>query len=369
MTTTKRSLIVVVGAGASLDCAVPGFPGATDNLWLPPLTKDLFASRGSFLGILQEYPYAISAATEFVRRNTLGEKLQIEAFLRERKEARNHIHQREFHHVVLYLQRLFWEISRRYFLHRRHGNAYLDLLTQIHSRSPQDGFSDVCLVSMNYDLLLDLAVETKFGVPLSRIDLFLDFYPRWSLVKFHGSVNWAIQVKVDRERTVQRVKTFDFVKPFVDANMAAVEPADSPIMVVDPEQIMGGQKDSIFYPALSVPVLGKYQPVCPENQIHALRRALSADEIALLIIGFSARDKDIMDELKSCWPRLQWLNVVNGDKERGIDVIRQFEQAGFNSPAYRFTNSAPKDMGFSQYVIDPGGLPAFLKYTTANLHT
>jgi hypothetical protein len=105
-------LVIVLGAGASLDCAVVG-----NDTYRPPLTRDLFDRR--FDPILIRYPLAQRAASDI--RVVVGSGAEaIEAFLRERlRHSKDPYAQARYREVPLYLHELMLEVSRNYTRHPR----------------------------------------------------------------------------------------------------------------------------------------------------------------------------------------------------------------------------------------------------------
>jgi hypothetical protein len=58
-------------------------------------------------------------------------------------------------------------------------------------RTVEAGFEKVLFVSLNYDLLLDSALERYGGEEFEDIDSYISVARKWSFVKPHGSANWA----------------------------------------------------------------------------------------------------------------------------------------------------------------------------------
>src|SRR4051812_43595134 len=76
-------LVVVLGAGASFDCASPEME--PDDAFRPPLVRDLFAPR--YFQTLDNYPVARHAGAEIRsiinRAEATGESIAIESFIRD----------------------------------------------------------------------------------------------------------------------------------------------------------------------------------------------------------------------------------------------------------------------------------------------
>ena len=110
----RRSLVVVLGAGASHDCYVKEYSPPPEKHFQPPLTSGLFQRASSFQNILTRYRYAVPAAAEFNRRVAQEGRASVEEYLKELNAEDDPICRRQFLHIGLYLQDLFSTISRTY---------------------------------------------------------------------------------------------------------------------------------------------------------------------------------------------------------------------------------------------------------------
>ncbi len=97
---SERSLLVVLGAGASYDCVAlkpdsnESDPDVTrvNPEYRPPLTKDLFSSRPKFSEILGKYPLATALSEEIrsmLREPNEEQNVTLEQVLRELGNSRS----------------------------------------------------------------------------------------------------------------------------------------------------------------------------------------------------------------------------------------------------------------------------------------
>lgn len=176
-------LLVVLGAGASYDCAsdqVIRTPGLK-----PPLAVELFHTR--FSAILNRYPFAQQLAPD-IRVAINSGAVALETYLRDELRDSTHDHlRRRYPAIPLYLQHLLWEVSNQY---TDHPDNYDRLLTEALR------LDRITIVTLNYDTLLDsrLAIDR----PLTHLRDYVNWDNRWSLVKLHGSANWGQRVSTPK---------------------------------------------------------------------------------------------------------------------------------------------------------------------------
>lgn len=182
-------LLVVLGAGASFDCASKEVPRDSD--YRPPLVTELFNPRREFARILHRYPLAEQAAAG-IRTALSSGSVAIEAFLRDELRDSEHAHERRLYWAVpLYLQDPLFEIGNwdppgRY---TSQPDSY-DRLVKAAMRADQATF-----VTLNYDVLLDQRLFMHLRGGLKSMDSYLASNKHWSLIKLHGSVNWGREVR------------------------------------------------------------------------------------------------------------------------------------------------------------------------------
>lgn len=109
-----------------------------------------------------------------------------------------------------------------------------------------------------------------------------------------------------------------------------------------------------LYPALVVPVEGKYHYLCPDDHVDAAREIISRSE-NFLIIGSSGLDDDLIDLLRQSGNTAFTLCVVS--RSDATDVLERFQQIPiFAQPP---TKTRIGDRGFSQFIAN-GDLTEFM---------
>ena len=164
-------LMIIFGAGASYDSA-PSLPVSVD--WRPhkvpphrddrpPLADQLFEARPFFADIMQRFPPCLDIVPRLRHRSKEQsveqalELLQAEAVQDERRLI-------QLAAVKHYLQAMFWECLSRWAREHYGVTNYKALLDHVELRRDRScgdletmrgGYSRVCLVSFNYDTMLE----------------------------------------------------------------------------------------------------------------------------------------------------------------------------------------------------------------------
>jgi hypothetical protein len=328
--------MVVFGAGASYDSAQAfrlAYPGGgsyssagvppaalqqTGGPWRPPLAGDLFGDPNhAFRHIVKRYE-KLAHILPYLREPGAGRSVEEELeFL---QALGNPERKRQFASVMYYLRDLLFEISDQWHAQTSGVTNYAPLVDEI--LRCNKGGEPVCLVTFNYDLLLDRALRS-FGYDDRRSPH--DQFKAHSVLKLfkpHGSVNWA---------------RFVDMTGFVDVNPQGrllpehlIERADT-MKLTDEFTIIGGiDASSSFpngrnaFPVIAIPFQNKTQNTFvwpPSHQTYLLE--LLSHVTKILIIGWQAREAHFMELLRSNLRGVTHLMVVGKDM-RDSDRVREY---------------------------------------------
>jgi hypothetical protein len=163
-------------------------PGADDEPWRPPLAKDLFVDRHEAFGeIVGRYP-KLAHILPYLRQPAGGRSVEqvLETF---QQEGRNNAEtQRELASVRFYLCDLLSRVTDEWSTRTKGITNYAPLVREILRSNKAN--EQICLVTFNYDLLLERALQT-FDFKTLEPKKHLDAHPVLKLFKLHGSVNWS----------------------------------------------------------------------------------------------------------------------------------------------------------------------------------
>ncbi len=290
---TAVMLMVILGAGASFDSAQafrPN-PGYVDEggPWRPPLANDLFLDRHFTRGeIVRKYP-KLTHILPYLREFPAGRSVEqvLEAFQEQGKG--NPESRRELASVKYYLSELLQTVSREWSSRTSGATNYSPLVREI-LRFNKSG-EPICLVTFNYDTLLDRALRT-FGFEDKEPDAFLDSHPILKLFKLHGSVDWCRLV----ETTAQSM----FAPQELIAHADTIQVSDTFVRAnaTDVRQWRGHVKP--IFPAIAIPFQTKSDDSfeCPGNHLSYLGEMLQ-HVTKVLIIGWQAKEAHFLRMLRS----------------------------------------------------------------------
>ena len=308
-------LVVIFGAGASYDSASeypapkpptapPGFgpPPAPPNpreRWRPPLAPQLFLDPyDAFRDIVANPNYRkLLPVLRSLRRPLTGSvEQQLESFLAEGNAQANGDpeRKRQLFAVRYYLHDLLFRVTNEWLNATSGLTNYVPLLDQIrHLNTPGE---PVCLVTFNYDLLLDRALLSFDYKQTDPENEALFAHPTFRLLKPHGSVDWARYVDVAPntrlgiEQIIEQANTIKLTNTYIRADAthpASIHSFERPIV-----------------PAIAVPVQTKTENFFEWPQSHRFTLEQHLPSVTkILIIGWQAKEAPSMQMLREKLPQ------------------------------------------------------------------
>src|SRR6266568_3188132 len=179
-------LLVIFGAGASFDSAPTYPPGANvlggdrvNNFHRPPLANELFENRPLFAEAIDRFPECRPIVP---RLRNLGDR-SIEAVLEDiQGEAETYARaNQELAAVRCYLHRVISRTENEWRGVAKHVTNYLTLLREIERTHPK---GPVCLVTFNYDMLLEDAL-LHFDLHIEGMSDYTQKHPFYRVFKLH----------------------------------------------------------------------------------------------------------------------------------------------------------------------------------------
>jgi len=330
---SRPKLAVILGAGASHDVCPDDGPIKQDR-WKPPLVNTMFEG-GALDEVLSQHPEA-QALMSSVRTRVRGGGVFEEILRDYTNDLSPHI-QRQMRFVPIALHEFFYRVSNTY---TSEAINYSHLVNSTVGKGIQTAY-----VTLNYDTLLEMSLTKITGAGFGNIESYVSS-PDWILVKLHGSVGWGYPWNT-AERTTS-------LRHAARANNPPPRHSELIRVGLHPGEMYAD--DTLFYPALSLPVTGKYVFVCPPSHVAALRSFLQDCE-NFLFIGFSANDRDLIELLAGSIGDVTLLRVVTGqgDHDEVVErLIQAFSQ--LRDPALFRQAVQGFNLGFTRYLETDHGI-------------
>jgi hypothetical protein len=346
-------LMVIFGAGASFDSAqafrLLARPAAQQNFpiskpdpdqslpWRPPLADDLFQDRHRVFGeFVNRYP-KIRAILPLLRERSEKSVEEVLEFLQGEAKEYPERH-RQLASVRFYLRDLLFGCTSHWLEQTNGVTNYESLIDQVQRRHRTQ--EAICLVTFNYDLLLDSAL-IDFRFHPKEPQTFLESHPVLKVFKLHGSVNWARGV----------------VYPDTGGPQGTIESAAEIVLAKEWLTVNQNENDREgipLFPCLAIPVQTKTASAfeCPQSHLKQLEVLLPRVS-KILIIGWQAKEGHFLQFLNSNLGPLEHLLVVSGNEEEAKKIANMF--INYTGPNTRRANRYFSTGGFTDFVVNREG--------------
>jgi hypothetical protein len=309
-------LVAILGAGASRGSGdySPNALAASANTMIPPLTVDLF-DEGEYRAVLRQYDLAHQAGRFITQERATNDALGLEQALHKLGASEYPHHKQMAKAVPPYLQHLLHEVSDARYTEALHYDRLIERLLRL---------PYVFFVSLNYDVLLDRRLDGYY--PLSKLNAYFDNNRNWSLIKPHGSINWYHQA------------TSPYLPAAPPLDLAwdrrafeCVSPTESLGFIRNPGGYESSRNATDRYPALAMPEGPDDKLVLPDaHRTFFLSQLRSAQEIDLLVIGYSGLDRQILNLIASAGSKVRRMTLVSQGRDAAAQVLRRFQDAGLD---------------------------------------
>jgi len=329
--------MVIFGAGASFDSAraFPNLLPGAGGPWRPPLAKDLFLDQQQAFGsIVANYP-KLTHILPYLR-DPRGQSVEqvLESLQEESKGSAETA--RELVSVRFYLCELMNKITAEWSSKTNRVTNYSPLIREVLRLNQRN--EQVCLVTFNYDMLLESALST-FDFKMRQPEDYLDSHSILKLFRLHGSAGWArlvegIPGRVSPQQLAEKAHAISVSEKFVTAD------------ATDPYQMHKFEKPLI--PAIAIPVQTKTEQSfeCPASHLHRLKEMLpQVDKI--LIVGWQAQEAHFLEILRSYLQQIRSVMVVGAGEYDAKKTLRHFLTEINVSGARELVGS----QGFTHFIV------------------
>ena len=342
-------LLVIFGAGASYDSAPSYHPksltASSYNDDRPPLANELFGNRPHFAEGMARFPKCQPVIPLLRHRD---KDVSVEQVLEQlQTEAENYAEgYRQLAAIRYYLHFMIWECEHRWGRIHTGVTNYKTLLDRIHRRRLLE---QVCLVTFNYDRMLEEALPTV-GIKILNLSDYITS-DDYKIIKLHGSVNWArelyapIPIENIGQKNVWEI-AYELIERAADLDIS-----DKYRMVYEYPIAKFGS--AVLFPAVAIPVETKRDFECPEEHLNTLREFIPK-VTKLLLIGWRATDAPFLELLSGSLPPRFSAMVVAGGREQAEEVVERMRQAGIKGEFLR------AEGGLTDFILD-GKVDEFLR--------
>lgn len=335
-------LMVVFGAGASYD-SVPSYPPDTPEhrnlLARPPLADGLFDDRELFSDVLARFPRCIPIIPLLRHRRPPNRPVEqiLESFQTEAQDYPER--HRQLAAIRYYLQVAINNCENQWNAIAGGPTNYITLLDKI--RRWRKAVQRVCLVTFNYDRMLETALSTV-GIKIGKLNHYIA-NDDCKIIKLHGSVNWAREVYTPIEN-INNLNDQQVIDELIE---------QSPNLDISPKYRMVEVCPAVksdrgaLYPALAIPVETKKGYECPQEQLEALEACIP-EVTKLLIIGWRAADAPFLKLLADKLPRhIFSAMVVAGSREQASEVVERMQKTGIKGKEFLRAKG-----GFTDFILN-----------------
>jgi len=326
-------LMVIFGAGASYDSASSfrpeGYGRDGPCRWRPPLANELFIRLPEFRRHLERYPKCLPLVPRLEPPATGSLSLEEQLQRYEEDAKTDPERRRQLTAVQFYLRDLIANCQGQWLNFTNRVSNYTTLLDDIRRHS------GACLVTFNYDTLLDRSLQ-DLGINIGSIENYLDgIFP---LIKLHGSIEWEQWVAVKGRRSGELspnelINYGELLKPVGDIKKSGTSP--------------GIHSDVRLFPvpALAIPVVTKSTFSCPQSHLNRLGELIPSIT-KVLTIGWRGAEQHFLKMLSENLKTQVGGLVVGGTEEAGAETIEKLKNAGVSGDFAVFPG------GFSDFIVD-----------------
>jgi hypothetical protein len=325
--------MVIFGAGASYDSS-SNVPITIPRPNRPALADNLFEERSEFRSARTEFREFHDLIPQLLPKNP---RRSLEEVLQRLQDqgADNPRRRQQLTAVKYYLQSIFQSTIPIWLSGIGGFTNYEALLDRV--RHFQKVSDPVCLVTFNYDTLLETALSKQYGVEFHVMNDYIGT-DGFKLFKLHGSQNWGRHIS-----SAPQVLFSTQQGPFghshkIIEHIDRISLTNSYSLVT--EQVAQGYSATPLVPAIAIPIANKDDSTfeCPTDHLGQLAN-LIPKVTRVLTIGWRGREQHFLNMLKDL--RAISLASIGGDlqgseeplnhmKTSGIQVLDFLPFAGFS---------------------------------------
>jgi len=344
-------LMVIFGAGASFDSSAIHAVGPT-LLYRPPLANSLFEDRSEFLAARDSLPQIHALIPQLMPHGDRSIEQTLQKY--SDQATGDPLRTQQLLAVRYYLQEIFRAIIPAWLRQSGGFTNYDALLEQI--RHHIRGSEPVCLVTFNYDTLLESALTAQFKM---TFDMLGDYISRadYKVFKLHGSQNWGKRVVSTPTMIFRGNHDPRGQHDVMIENIERIGVSDDDFAVYETAASVGQFSGPPLYPAIAIPVATKTNSTfeCPAQHLRHLAE-LIPKVTKLLAIGWRGEEQHFLEMLRKL-PDGVGLNAVAHSVEAAehtLGVIKSVCRAGDGAKAWAGFSAVVRDESLDDFFSTAG---------------
>ena len=251
--------------------------------------------------------------------------------------------QREFASVRYYLCDLLTEVTKQWWTRTNGATNYAPLVGDILRFNKSN--ESVCLVTFNYDLLLERALYT-FDFKRREPEEHLSSHPTLKLFKLHGSVDWSRLVDSNLPEGT-RLQPQHLIE-----EAATIQPSDKFVLAHATNDYEMHQFGKPIFPAIAIPLRTKSNdhfecPIAHRNYLAGMLPHITK----ILIIGWQAKEAHFLRMLQSNLPKLSHVMVVGQNATDADGTLKYFQTEIRLDVPSKFVGQG----GFTEFIVNREG--------------
>ena len=254
--------------------------------------------------------------------------------------------------IRYYLQHMLLFCVSRWNIVTKGVSNYRTLINDIRPLQ-QASKEKVCLVTFNYDTLLEDAIQSA---PVNvKIQSVADYVATdWPIFKLHGSVNWGRVLstnmpEIAKKDLIQRARDIIDKSPLEVSETYALDSGGSGMVTATP--IPAGAR--LLFPAIAIPMQNKDEFELPREHQKQLNEMLS-EVSKVLVVGWRGAESRFLQMLKTNLGGDTEFMVVSSGKASADEVINTIGKASVPGKTF-----LPASGGFTS-AISTGEIERFL---------
>lgn len=245
--------------------------------------------------------------------------------------------------IKCYLQTVIFGAELRWNGVAYEVSNYVSLLREIQRLRKNEEL--VCLVTLNYDTLLETAVA-QIERKIESINDCTKPSAVFRVFKLHGSVNWGRCINTRLPPNINTGDGGSVLRYLID-HVEELSAISKDFVIADPANMGASVDGRPVFPAIAIPVEKKSSFECPETMLNELKSLLPKVTRGL-IIGWRATEEHFFEILREHLTGKPFFAVVGGSQEDATEIRDRIHKEMSGNP---LSISPVQSLGFTDFML------------------